>query len=257
MKSWPRFMATNPSLLGSTVLVTRPEQQTQFISEQLTQLGAKVISIGVIDIMPIEASFWPKLALESQDMIVFVSRNAVMCFIAGFSDRLPATTRLVAVGAATARCMVEQGLRVDIQAPAPAGSESLLAMAEMQAVEGLRVTIVRGETGRELIADTLSARGAKIQYLEVYRRSLPQYSATEIAQAQSADIIVVMSAAGLENVCQLLNNDTIKEKRLVVVSERIRQFAQGLGFQCIAVTDDVSDTAVVHQVIEIGQNNGE
>jgi len=257
MRFWQRFMAVSQSLLGKTVLVTRPEQQTQFLSEQLTQLGAKVISMGVIDIMPIEPKEWPKIALETQDMIVFVSRNAVDCFVAGLTTPLPVTTSLVAVGAATARYMSEKGLRVDIQAPAPAGSESLLALPEMQSVAGQYVTIVRGETGRELIADTLTARGANIQYLEVYRRCLPSYSTAEIAEAASANIIVVMSVAGLENVCELLNNDTIKEKKLIVVSERIKQFALGLGFQCVAVTADVSDTAVVHQVIEIGQNNGE
>jgi len=257
MKSWQRFMATNQPLLGSTILVTRPEQQTQFLSEQLTMLGARVLSMGVIDIMPIEAESWPEIAIEAQDMIVFVSRNAVLCFVSELTKSLPSTTRFVAVGAATARCMTEQGLRVDVQAPAPAGSESLLALPEMQNVSGLQVMIVRGETGRELIADTLTERGAKIQYLEVYRRCLPSYTATKIAQAKSADIIVVMSVAGLENVCQILNDDLIKGKILIVVSERIRQFALELGFQCVAVTDDVSDTAVVHRVIEIGQNNGE
>jgi len=257
MKSWLRYMENRPPLLGSTILVTRPEPQAKKLAERLAGLGAKVVSMSVIEIVPIKAEVWPKIAFEKQDMIVFVSRNAVACFVAEMPALLSPTTRLVAVGAATARCMVEKGLRVDIQAPAPAGSESLLALAAMKSVAGQAVLIVRGETGRELLADTLKARGARIEYLEVYRRCLPDYTAEEVAQALTADIIVITSVAGLENLCQIVGNAEIKQKVLLVVSERIRQFAEELGFQHIAVTDDVSDTALVHQMIKIGQNNGE
>jgi uroporphyrinogen-III synthase len=50
--------------------------------------------------------------------------------------------------------------------------------------------------------------------------------------------------------------ESIKDKSLIVVSDRIRQHAVELGFQHIYVTDDVSDAAMVQQVIEVGQNNG-
>jgi uroporphyrinogen-III synthase len=147
--------------------------------------------------------------------------------------------------------MVEKGLRVDIQAPAPAGSESLLALTEMQDVAGQKMMIVRGETGRELLADTLRARGANIQYLEVYKRCLPRYTQEEVTRALKVDTIIVTSVAGLENLCQLINDETMKHKMLVVVSERIKQVALGLGFQRIAVTDDVSDTAIADHVVKI------
>jgi uroporphyrinogen-III synthase len=207
--------------------------------------------------VPIKAEVWPEITFSKQDMIVFVSQNAVACFVAEMPELLSPTTQLVAVGAATARCMVENGLRVDIQAPAPAGSESLLALSEMNAVAGKAVLIVRGETGRELLADTLRDRGARIEYLEVYQRCLPHYTAEDVALALKADTIVITSVAGLENLCQIVGEAEVKHKTLIVVSERIRQIAAALGFQHIAVTDDVSDTAVVHKMIEIGQNNGE
>jgi uroporphyrinogen-III synthase len=257
MKSWPRYMDTKLPLAGSTILVTRPKQQAKKLSEALAGLGAIVVSMPMIEIVPAAMKIGPKKAIAEQDMLIFVSRNAVACFITGMAEQLSPSTRLVAVGAATARCMAEKGLRVDIQAPAPAGSESLLALTEMQDVAGQKIMIVRGETGRELLADTLRARGANIQYLEVYKRCLPRYTLEEVTRALKVDTIIVTSVAGLENLCQLINDEMMKHKALIVVSERIKQVAMGLGFQRIAVTDDVSDTAIVDHVVKIGQNNGE
>jgi uroporphyrinogen-III synthase len=250
-------MDTNLPLTGSSILVTRPREQARKVSEALARLGANVVAMPVIEIVPTATETWPKKAIAEQDMLIFVSRNAVACFIRGMAEQLPPSTRLVAVGAATARCMVEKGLRVEIQAPAPAGSESLLALTEMQKVAGQKIMIVRGETGRELLADTLRARGANIQYLEVYRRCLPRYTIEEVTRALRVDTIIVTSVAGLENLCQLINDEMMKHKALIVVSERIKQVAMELGFQHIAVTDDVSDTAIIDRVVKTGQNNGE
>lgn len=141
-------MDTLLPLAGSTILVTRPKQQAKELSEALAGLGAKVVSMPMIEIVPVAMKIGYKKAIAEQDMLIFVSRNAVAFFITGMTEQLSPSTRLVAVGAATARCMEEKGLRVDIQAPAPAGSESLLALTEMQGVAGQKVMIVRGETGR-------------------------------------------------------------------------------------------------------------
>ena len=127
----------------------------------------------------------------------------------------------------------------------------------MQDMAGKRVLIVRGQTGRELLAETLAARGATIHYLEVYRRCLPAYDVERIAEAMQVDWVLVTSVAGLENLCQIVNNDAIKLKMLLVVSKRIEQVAKELGFQHVVVTNDVNDDAVINRIVEIGQKNGQ
>ncbi len=243
-------------LNGIGVLVTRPEAQAKSLSAGLSDLGAHVVSLPVIEVLPIASESWADVDISTQDIVIFVSRNAVTSFMAGFDGAMVADTQCVAVGAATAQCMFEHGLSVDIQAPPPAGSESLLAMPEMQDVAGKQVLIVRGETGRELLAETLIARGATIHYLEVYRRCLPTYDTDRIDAALRADWVLVTSVAGLENLCQIVNNDVIKLKTLLVVSTRIEQVAKELGFQHVVVSDDVNDGAVINRIVEIGQKNG-
>jgi len=250
MKFWLKYMGTNFPLAGATVLVTRPKKQAIALTEMLLEKGAEIVLVPMIEIVPVISETPDEKVILDQDMIIFVSRNAVTHFKKRVMHKLSSGTKLVAIGSATARCMEEKGLRVDITGAAPTGSESLLELPEMLSVAGLKIMIVRGEAGRELLADTLKMRGAEIQYLEVYKRCLPSYEAEEITRAQTADIIIVTSVAGLENLYELISDNIFKHKLLIVVSERIKKVAINLGFQHIAVTNDVSDTAIFDCVVE-------
>ena len=42
------------------------------------------------------------------------------------------------------------------------------------ALAGKNIFIIRGKGGRALLGDTLSARGAQVNYVEVYKRALPE-----------------------------------------------------------------------------------
>ncbi|RKZ95431.1 MAG: uroporphyrinogen-III synthase [Gammaproteobacteria bacterium] len=249
-------MVAKPSLDGLRVLITRPQQQAKDLCEMVEDAGGIAIPFPVINIKPIATQNWSNIALAEQDMIIFVSRNAVTFFIAGIEGDLPVNIQLVAVGAATATSMSEHGLRVDIQPPEPAGSESLLAMPALNNVKDKKVLIVRGQGGRELLADTLTTRGAKISYIEIYQRSLSTPSNAQIEQAKTADCILVTSIAGLDNLSKLIDGDSLKSKKLIVVSERIRQYAIQDSFQNIVVADDASDVALIHKLNRMEQNDG-
>jgi hypothetical protein len=51
----------------------------------------------------------------------------------------------------------------------------------MQRMEGRRVVLFRGNGGRELLAETLAARGAKVDIVEAYRRLPPTMAREELA----------------------------------------------------------------------------
>jgi uroporphyrinogen-III synthase len=248
--------AQNGSLNGLKVLVTRPEQQSATLCNSIMADGGIAIALPVIDIVPISPWNESKISINQQDMIIFVSRNAVIHFMAGMQASLSDNIQLVAVGAGTAETMRKHGLRVDIQPPPPGGSDALLLMPELNKVQNKRILIVRGDGGREHLADTLIARDAKIEYLEVYQRGLATRSDQEIELAKTADCIVITSVAGLDNLCQLIEINELTSKWLVVMSERIRQYALSLGFQHCVVVDDASDAAVMQQVNRMEQKDG-
>lgn len=256
MRSWRLSMVVKIALNGLKVLVTRPEPQAQPLCDLITAAGGVAIALPVLDIVPILPWDESKLNLAEQEMIIFVSRNAVILFKANLPTNLADNLQWVAVGPGTAATMDDCGFRVDIQPPPPSGSESLLTMSEFNDVQDKKIVIARGIGGRELLADTLLARGAEVSYLNIYRRGLPDRSTLEIEQAKTADCIVVTSVAGLNNLCQLIDSQYLISKWLIVVSERIRQHALMLGFQRCMVATDADDAAVMQQVNRVERSDG-
>lgn len=248
-------MVANAALNGLKILVTRPEQQAQALCEAIKIQGGQALVFPVIDIASIPVEQWMPADLDQQDMLIFVSRNAVSLFIDGLSESIPEQVQLVAVGDGTAETIRSYGLKVAVQPNSIAGSEGLLAMPALQDVAGKNITIVKGRGGRELLADSLIARGANIHLIDVYERVLSSPSSVQCQQALTSDRIICTSVAGVENLCQLLGVDVTRlfNKPLVVVSERIKTVADKLGFQRIMVTQDVSDVAIMRQLIEMEQ----
>ena len=251
-------MVTDRPLADQRILVTRPQAQSANLSGLIEQAGGEPICFPVISIVPISRDSWTKLTLNHVHWLIFISRNAVECFMAGWQQRLPAQLKLAAVGDGTASAMREAGLTVDCQPETSNGSEGLLQMPVMQAMQDKQVVIVRGVGGRELLADTLKERGASISYVEVYRRTLAQHERAACINAMHADKVICTSVTGLDNLCRILAGFRAELlcKPLVVVSERIREHARSLGFRWVEVSADASDTAVLHTLIDMDKQHG-
>lgn len=255
------FMVTDRSALplkGRKILVTRPIRQAAGLVELIEQQGGDAIVFPVIEIGAIDIKQWQNWSPQQTDWLVFVSRNAVEAFVQGNPQPLPEHIKLAAAGEGTALAMREQGLTVHLQPELSNGSEGLLQLPEWQQMDQQHVVIVRGEGGRELMAETLRARGAKINYLEVYRRQLPTVSAELQQQACSADWLTATSANGVTNLLSLLSTNCPKilQKPLLVVSERIKAFAIEKGFKQVHVSLDASDGAIIQRLIEMGSDHG-
>lgn len=252
-------MADNGLLEGLRVLVTRPAAQADKLVSLLIQQGAVPVLLPLIEIKAIDASHWPIIDWRKIDWLIFVSRNAVQHFCAGLPQKLPPRLPCVAIGSGTAQAMCEQGLSVSLQPEISNGSEGLLTLPEMQQLNDQKIVIVRGQGGRELLADTLQARGAKIRYIEVYSRQLPKVGSTQKLAALDADILLVTSVQSVANLLNIFaeNKLEICAKPLIVLSERIKQYALAQGFSDIVVTDNASDEAIMQRLTEIGAEHGQ
>ena len=144
------------------------------------------------------------------------------------------------VGAATAAVLAEQGLGVHFPDLGD-DSEALLALPALQqaiAAPAPRVLILRGEGGREFLAESLRSQGVSVDYLPLYRRVLPQYAPGELSRqvrAERLNGLVVSSGQGFEHLLQLAGDDwsALARLPLFVPSPRVAEQARAAGAQIV------------------------
>lgn len=160
------------ALAGLGVLVTRPEQQAQRLCELIEAEGGSALRFPALAITPVADRAAVRAAIGPVDryhLIVFTSANAVRFGADLLGQRGDLT--IAAIGRATAQALEAAGHRVSLVPTSGADSEALLAMPELGQMSGRRVLIVRGRGGRELLAETLAARGAEVALAETYERA--------------------------------------------------------------------------------------
>lgn len=231
------------TLDGVGVLVTRPEHQAAGLVAEIESRGGRAILFPSIEIVPRDPADVADDAanLSPPDMTIFISRNAVDHGIAY------AAGELVAIGPATAAAIENAGHRVAVRPSAGFSSEHLLAAERLIDVAGKVIRIVRGNAGREKLAETLRDRGATVEYLSTYLRRPPDYADSQIQalvqrwQSGEIDACVVMSVESFSNLCGSIGNsctDLLSRTVLVTPSARVLKeaFKLAAGFRAILST---------------------
>lgn len=189
-------------LQGIGVLVTRPEMQAMPLCRLLEATGAATYRLPAIDIKPFgdRRALSARLgALDAYDLIIFVSANAVR-FGASLLEQ-KRDLKLAAIGPATARALNLAGYRVAITPAEAFDSESLLAHPKLKTPAGMRILLVKGSDGRELLAEELQRRGATVEAVEVYRRERAAPGTATLAALEQRFIareIQVITATSLD-----------------------------------------------------------
>lgn len=250
-------------LEGLHVLITRPVAQAGGICALIEAEGGTAVRFPSIAITPPDDARPAKalLARADWDRVIFVSANAVHAALklGGDWQRRP----LVAVGNATRKALLAAGLEVSVTPTDGFNSEALLALPELQTVAGARMLIVRGEGGRETLADSLRERGALLEYAEVYRRTMPTTDPAELLQIWTdggIDVVTVTSNESLTNLLAMLGDTGHKlliDTALAGVSERVLQHAASLGLpNPPIVAASAHDTDVLAALIAWRRSSG-
>ena len=234
-------------LSGKGILVTRPSHQAEQLERLIREAGGRPILFPVIEILDVE-DLRPLLAiigrLEEFDLAVFIGPNAVdkaMNLIAARGG-LPAGLKVAAVGKGSARELKRHGVGGVWVPEGRFDSEGLLELPVMHDVAGRQVVIFRGDGGRELLGDTLAARGASVTYAECYRRSRPGADAAALLRSWArgeVHAVTVTSGEGLHNLFDMvgkLGQQWLKKTPLFAVHPRIGQVARELGVTQVVIT---------------------
>jgi len=199
---------------GRTIAVTRPVAQAEGLCRAIEEAGGKAFRFPLLEIVPITdpAVFAPVAArLDTFDFAFFVSPNAVEHGLAGLRQirSWPTGLRVAAVGQGSARALDAHGFTEVIAPKEGFDSEAVLALPEFapEAVRGRAVLIVRGDAGRELLGETLVARGARIEHLSCYHRRCPAAdpaSLLELAAHGRLDALSITTGEGVDHLARIV-----------------------------------------------------
>lgn len=241
-----------------TILVTRPEPAASELVARLRSQGKLAWSFPLIEFTP--GRDLPQLplklaALQPGDLVFLLSQQVVHFAQPALQQQRsawPAFLDYYAIGRSTALALhTVSNLKVDYP-HARETSEELVRLNRLQQVSDKRALILRGSPGRELLAETLIARGADVQYCECYQRCEKQYDgAIEGRRWRDRGIttLVVTSGEMLQQLFALFppidRREWLLHCRLLVVSERLATQAAELGWQEIEVADGADNDALL------------
>lgn len=180
------------------VIVTRPAAQALPFVERLRQRGVDALALPLIGIEPPSDPAAVQRAwreLTGVALAMFVSANAVEQFFAlrPADCTWPAGLRAGSTGPGTSAALRSAGIgAAAIDEPAEGGpydTEALWQQLRARDWAGREVLVVRGETGRDWLAQQLSAAGATVRCVAAYRRVAPRWTEPErdcVARALAA-----------------------------------------------------------------------
>jgi uroporphyrinogen-III synthase len=229
-----------------SVLITRPEKAGRVLQQHLNSIGVTAHCQPFFDYFPKDnvPQLQHILATTPQPILIFISVAAVE-----YAEKLLPIAQwphhsVIAVGSATQKAL--QQLHIDPLVPTQHDSEGLLALAHLQDIIDRNIIIVRGDGGRELLAQQLMLRGANVQYLESYQRIWRKFSSNIISHWRQKNIncILVTSNALLQSIVHLIDNSEGYWKNdclWIVASGRIADNAKTLGIKNIINAEGASD----------------
>ena len=255
------------ALRGQRIIVTRPAPDAERWAAQLRERGLHAEALPLLEITgaddsaPLQAA-WNRLSDFAA--LMFVSGNAVKHFFAArpaLAAALPEQLRLMAPGPGTARVLQAQGVPLaQIDTPAQEASqfdsEALWQVVGARAWAGRRVLMVRGQSGaavdaaapgRQWLTAQFQAAGAVVDFVVVYQRRVPHFSAEQFKRMEDSrydgSLWLLSSAEGLDSLPRLTMGDWSRA-RAIATHPRIAEAARAAGWGVVIESRPALDDIV-------------
>lgn len=236
-------------ICGRSFLVTRPEGQALVLMDGLRALGAKAEHIPFLAIEPIDdraAIEHITGSLSAYTACIFISANAVRVawpVLTKAGQGWPENLAAACVGPGTANVLRELGVAHVVMPRCRFDSEGLLAepFFEESRCHGHAFAMIRGEGGRDFLAQSLRARGARVDEAAVYQRCLHPDVLSRLQNWVDAGggTLLVSSSESLQRVMsaapQALRT-RLQTLPILVPHSRIAECAYQLGFSDVTTS---------------------
>ena len=246
--------------MAESFVITRPEKQAIEFAARLEAAGHNAVVFPLLEIAPLVDTTPLRHALDrltTFSLVAFVSPNAIDATFAHLTN-WPTQVPLAVMGEGSVQALARYGVtddRYQITRPLDrrrSDSQTLLEALDLNHLRSGKVLILRGETGRELLADALREAGAQVEQVAAYRRSgieLTPARAKQLMQLLDADSRWIITSSEalhvlIQRVALVDPHDgigKIQRKILYAPHPRIVDVAQSLGFRTVHLTDAGDD----------------
>lgn len=259
-------------------IVTRPARDAAQWVADLQARGVPAVALPLIAIGPatqpaLQAALQQARAnVAAWRALMFVSGNAVHYFFESkqalaldTQARVAIKTRAWAPGPGTRQALLEAGWSAAaIDSPAADApqfdSESLWQQVQAQVRHGDRVLVVRGTAsgtaaepgtiggrGRDWLAQQIEQSGGQVDFVAVYERGAPHFTAAQqsLARAAATDgsLWLLSSSEAVAHLAAAVPQQHWTEAHALCTHPRIAEAARGLGFgsvtECRPALEDV------------------
>jgi hydroxymethylbilane synthase len=257
-------------LKGARVVVTRPRRQAGPLIDSLVRRGAEPLPLPTIRIEPIDDLTQLDVAIEETRRgafawSVFTSANAVEIFANRMDvlnvhpDQL-ASTRVAAVGRATAAAVAEAGLNLSL-VPEHSTAEALAARLRQVMDARARVLYPRSAMGRDVLPNELRAAGFDVLAIDVYH-TLPEPNVDQRVldrvRRGEVDVLTFASPSSVRHLVALLASESIALNTIPVVCAGpvTAQAAREAGLLVAAVSESPHTASMSKAIAEFWLNAG-
>jgi hydroxymethylbilane synthase len=242
-------------LWNRRIAVTRAAGQNQQLTARLRALGAEVIEMPTIEIVP--APDYAALdaaisGLSSYDWIIFTSVNGVQYFF----ERLRHSglkagaihACVCAIGPATKSAAEAAGLKVNVMGQEYV-AESLLEAFAAHDLAGKRVLLPRAAVARDVVPEELERRGAHVDVVEAYRTVAPSRQSIDAGLAQKPECITFTSSSTVRNLVDAAGANVLAGIDVVSIGPVTTKTAKDLGIEVTAEARVFTMEGVVEAIV--------
>jgi len=202
----PRARRLDPGqrerLDGTVVVVTREEEPGEGLSAEIRRLGGEPLAVPMLrterptDPTPLRQA---AASVASYAWVLFTSHRGVEAFAEAWRNagrpEIPRSTRIGAVGPATARSAEERLGRCDSTAAESRGSGLARELLRRETRRDVRVLVARAEDGRPELATILREAGVEVDEVIAYRTVPVTIDPAPVREALGAGKVAAVALA--------------------------------------------------------------
>lgn len=224
-------------LAGCTVLSLRPVGGHAALRRAAAAEGARVLALSPWRLVPRgdPGSRHSLAGALASPVVVFTSPAAARCAAQLLPLEVPPGAQWLAVGSGTQQALRRAG--VAAMAPGRMDTEGLLALPQLQRVDGREVGLVTAPGGRGELAPELVRRGARVLRADVYERMpvpVPARAVASLLRVDGRAWLALSSGEALETILQALPAEAraaLLRASVVAASDRLAAIARKHGFR--------------------------